>query len=103
MQHTSHPVDPVDTGASGCTSCHMVPLSRTNQANAEHDHTLMTVPPSFSAAAAIGMIPIPLNSCAGITGCHDGTVNSAPEFNVDDPQQMEFLQTLYELWFPAND
>ena len=103
-QHTNHPIDPADTGASGCTSCHMVPLSRFDQANAEHDHTMMTVAPSVSVEAAMmGITPIPPNSCAGITGCHDGTVPTAPEFDVDNQQQMEFLQTLYELWFPPNE
>lgn len=98
--HTRHPVNPVSTGASRCTACHMTPLDRFAQTEA-HDHSLNPSPPAVSAdAAAMGVTPVPINSCAGIMGCHDGSVATAPVFDVDNQAQMEFLQSLYEVWFP---
>ncbi len=98
--HTKHPVDPTGTGASRCTSCHMPPTERTDQADGPHSHTFMTIPPIASnEAAADGVSPVPPNSCAGIMGCHDGTVPLAPIFDVDNEAQMIGLQTLYETWF----
>jgi len=96
--HTRHPVDPAGTGASRCTACHMPPNTRTNQAQASHGHSLVTIPPSTSAAAT----PAPLNSCAGIDGCHDGSVANAPVFDVDNATQMQGIQQVVDLWFPAS-
>jgi hypothetical protein len=100
--HTMHPVDPTGTGASRCTHCHMPPTVRTNQANGPHSHTFMTIPPIASNEAADnGVSPVPPNSCAGIMGCHDGTVPATPIFNVDNYPQMIGLQSVYDMWFTA--
>ena len=96
--HTYHPVDPENTGASRCATCHMVPLQRTDQGigSGPHDHSFRPRPPITSnQAVAAGITPAPSNSCAGITGCHDGTVNTAPVFNVDKPSDNTLLQTIY--------
>lgn len=98
--HTRHPVDPLGTGASRCTSCHMPPLRRTNQDDGPHDHTWATIPPIASALAAeAGVTPVPPNSCAGTAGCHDGTIPTAPLFDVDNPDVMRVIQNLYEAWY----
>lgn len=93
--HTFHPNDPERTGAGRCTSCHMFPLQRTDQENGLHSHTMLTRRPIFSnLAAEAGIDPVPPNSCAGITGCHDGTVPDAPIFDVDDRDQNIILDAL---------
>ena len=97
--HTHHPVAPAATGASRCTSCHLPPLERTGQADGPHDHTLMGIPPARSAAQARDDEPVLPNSCSGIAGCHDGSVPSAPVFDVDDPELNDGLQILYDEWF----
>jgi hypothetical protein len=99
-EHTNHPLDPTGTGASRCTHCHMPPLGRQNQSSGPHDHTFATIPPIASVEAAQAGEPvIPPNSCAGIMGCHDGTVPAAPIFDVDDPDQMMGVQAIYDFWF----
>lgn len=98
--HTNHPVDPAGTGASRCTHCHMPPTVRTNQADGPHSHTFDPIPPIVSAEASQnGVSPIPPNSCAGIMGCHDGTVPATPIFDVDNEAQMIGLQSVYDMWF----
>lgn len=98
--HTKHPVDPKDTGASRCTFCHMPPTERTDQEDGPHDHTFATIPPIDSAIAAqLGADPVPPNSCAGIAGCHDGTVPASPIFDVENEAQMTGLQAVYETWY----
>jgi len=95
--HTFHSVDPEGTGASRCTTCHMVPLRRDNQASGRHYHDLIPLPPVLSNEAIdAGVTPTPPNSCAGIMGCHDGTVPTAPVFNVDDPADNALLQIIFE-------
>lgn len=97
MEHTFHPVDPGGTGASRCTHCHMPPLDRLNQEDGAHDHTLLTIPPSASNdAIAAGIVPTPPNSCAGITGCHDGLPPGEPVFDVDDSSINDLLQRIYD-------
>ncbi|GMW03596.1 MAG: hypothetical protein AMXMBFR84_47300 [Candidatus Hydrogenedentota bacterium] len=80
----------------------MVPQTRTNQEDGPHNHTFLAVPPGATVDAVnSGVTPAPPNSCAGVAGCHDGTVLTAPIFDVDNTSQMEFLQLLYEHWFVA--
>jgi hypothetical protein len=43
-----------------------------------------------------GITPAPPNSCAGITGCHDGTVSTAPVYNVDNPADNDQLQIIFD-------
>ncbi len=98
VAHTFHPNNPAETGASRCTSCHMNPLQRLAQDTGLHNHSLVTRRPIFSyLAIEAGIEPVPPNSCSGIEGCHDGTVPTAPVFNVDDPDQDLALQALVEL------
>ncbi len=92
--HTLHSVDPEDTGASRCTSCHMPPLVRTNQAAGPHSHSMQPIEPQTSNTTG-GSVALP-NSCAGIDGCHDGTVATAPVFDVDDPDLNDVLQSIYD-------
>jgi len=94
MAHTFHPYDPTGTGASRCVTCHMVPGRREDQDAGLHFHNLVPVKPIESNLA--GTTPAPPNTCAGITGCHDGTVSAAPVFNVDDPTVNDQLQALYD-------
>jgi len=95
--HTRHPVDPEGTGASRCVGCHLPPLRRTEQEAGPHDHTLFTLPPITSNEAAdAGVMPVPPNSCAGIAGCHDGTVARAPVFDVDNADMNVTLQAIYD-------
>ena len=95
--HTFHPVDPAGTGASRCEACHMAPFERVNQATGPHSHSMNPVPPIASnQAAAAGVSPVPPNSCAGIMGCHDGSVVTAPVFNVDDLDVNARLQVLFD-------
>ena len=102
-EHTKHSVDPSGTGASRCTACHMPPVVRVNQDDGPHDHTFATIPPGTSAdAARNGVDPVLPNSCAGIAGCHDGTVADAPVLDVDDPDQMEGLDRIVDLWFSSS-
>lgn len=99
--HTHHDVDPEGPGSSSrCIACHLAPLEREDQANGPHSHTFAPVPPIASNEAVDnGITPAPPNSCAGRTGCHDGTVRTAPLFPVDDPSINEMLQLLYNNWF----
>lgn len=97
--HTNHSVDPSGTGASRCTSCHMPPLVRENQADGPHSHSFDPIPPIVSANQALEGEPVLPNSCAGTTGCHDGTVVTAPVFDVDNPVQMTGLQGVFEFWY----
>lgn len=95
--HTFHSVDPEGTGASRCTTCHLPPLDRVEQAAGPNSHTLAPIPPIESNIAADnGVTPVPPNSCSGISGCHDGTVLNAPVFNVDNAEHNELLQILYD-------
>jgi len=91
--HTFHDVDPSGTGQSRCVLCHMTPLQRTNQDAGKHGHSMNPLPPISSNQA--GVTPAPPNSCAGITGCHDGSIDTAPVFDVDNPSDNERLQILY--------
>jgi hypothetical protein len=97
--HTNHPVDPSGTGASRCTTCHMPPLVRENQTDGPHSHSFDPIPPIVSANQALEGEPVLPNSCAGTTGCHDGTVPTAPVFDVDNPGQMTGLQGVFEIWY----
>jgi len=98
--HTRHPVDPAGTGASRCTACHMPPPERTHQADGPHYHSLVAIPPIASNEADDdGVFPIPPNSCSGTMGCHDGTVITAPVFDVDSREDNEVLQILFDGWF----
>ena len=92
-KHTWHSYDPDGSGESRCSLCHMVPMDRADQ-EGSRNHSFMPVAPITSNLAEI--TPVPPNSCAGIIGCHDGTVVTAPTFNVDDPTTNEWLQTLYD-------
>lgn len=93
-----HPVDPVGTGSSRCTECHMPPLRQDEQATAQHDHTLFTIPPADTNELIVdGVDAVPPNSCAGINGCHDaGVPTSGPAFNVDNVVDNTFLQMMFE-------
>ncbi len=93
VAHTWHDYDPVDKGTSRCVTCHMTPTDRLNQ-DGTRTHSLIPVRPIESNLA--GVTPAPPNSCAGIIGCHDGSVSTAPIFDVDDPRTNEWLQTLYD-------
>ena len=95
--HTFHSVEPEVSGASRCTTCHMPPLQRYEQASGLHGHSLVTLQPITSnEAIEAGIEPTPPNSCAGITGCHDGTILSAPNFYVDNPVSNDIAQFFYE-------
>lgn len=106
--HTFHPVDPAGTGASRCTKCHLVPIEREypvvsilippGHGFLRLDHSLRPVPPSRSIEAADnGVVPVPANSCAGVAGCHDGSVVTSPVFKVDDRATNVLLQILYNV------
>ncbi len=92
--HTFHTYDPTGTGASRCVRCHMVPGQREDQDAGLHFHSLKAVQPKESNLA--GITPAPPNSCAGITGCHDGTVPGAPVYDVDIPAINDYLQALFD-------
>ena len=98
--HTFHAVDPAGTGASRCIKCHLVPVEREKKPGRDLlrlGHSLRPVPPVRSVEAAdAGAVPVPPNSCAGVPGCHDGSVITAPVFNVDDRQLNLLLQILYD-------
>lgn len=91
--HTFHTYDPEGTGASRCVACHMVPTDRVDQENT-HNHSLVPVPPEASNLSEI--VPVPPNSCSGIIGCHDGSISTVPNFDVDDPATNDFLQNIYD-------
>jgi hypothetical protein len=100
--HTHHPVDPDGTSASRCTKCHLVPLEGSGPGveNVPHEHSLLTVAPLRSIEAIdAGVIPVPANSCAGIAGCHDGSVSTAPVFDVENRATDILLQALFEEWY----
>ncbi len=92
--HTFHPYDPTGTGASRCVLCHMVPGQRADQDAGLHLHSMVPVKPVESNLA--GITPAPPNSCAGVTGCHDGTEPSAPVYNVDTPADNNQLQIIFD-------
>lgn len=94
-----HPVDPAGTGASRCFSCHMPPLEQRAPRGGPLDHTLFTRPPNFTLAAAeAGITPLPPNSCAGVTACHDPDYPDAgPPRDVNDLALMRRLQPFYDL------
>lgn len=95
--HTFHNVDPEGTGASRCSICHMPPLDRVNQEDGPRYHGMRPIPPVASnLAAEAGVFPVPPNSCSGIAGCHDGSVDTAPVFNVDFPYDNSVLQIIYD-------
>lgn len=97
--HTMHPNMPTE-GASRCVGCHMQPLQRDNQEKGHFNHSLKPVQPRFtSAAIAAGISPAPVNTCAGVTGCHDGSVENAPFFNPDTIASNNRLQGIYEDWY----
>lgn len=93
-----HPVDPAGSGASRCTKCHMVPLTRFDQADGPHSHLFEAVPPAFTIEASLdGVAPLPPNSCAGVMGCHDpGVPGPGSPHDLDDLDELEDLQTLFE-------
>jgi hypothetical protein len=93
-EHTFHPYDPAGTGASRCVACHMVPKQRLNQSEGAYNHSMRTLPPITSNESILK--PVPPNSCSGIMGCHDGTVSTAPVFDVDDPAMNITLQGIYD-------
>ena len=96
-EHTFHSYNPTTTGASRCTNCHMPPLVRTDQPDGPHLHSMQPIPPIQSNLAMdAGIFPAPPNSCSGIMGCHDGTVITAPVFDVDDPEDNQLLQIIFE-------
>jgi len=97
--HTNHPVDPSGTGASRCTSCHMPPLVREDQADGPHSHSFLPVEPIESARQSDNGETVLPNSCAGTTGCHDGSVAGTPIFNIDNADQMTGLQAIFEFWY----
>ena len=101
-EHTFHAVDPAGTGASRCSACHMPPLQRLDQAEGPHGHSMIPLAPITSnEAAAAGVTPTPPNSCAGIAGCHDGSVITAPVFDVDNIALNEGLQAMFEARYGA--
>jgi len=100
--HTRHPNTPAENGASRCTGCHMPPLVRVNQAAGPHEHSMTPIPPAASnAAIEAGVTPVPPNSCSGIAGCHDGTVPTAPVFDVENPAHNNLLQVLFEAYLES--
>ena len=92
--HTFHAYDPVNTGQSRCVSCHMVPAKQAGQPGGVHNHSMICVPPISSNQS--GVTPVPPNSCAGVMGCHDGTVATSPVFDVNDANVNIQLQILYD-------
>lgn len=92
-----HPVDPLGSGSSRCTACHLPPLEEAGQPDVPHDHTLFTVPPIATVQAAFqGVFPLPPNSCAGVMGCHDPNVpGSGSPRDVTDLALNEILQPIY--------
>ncbi len=98
-----HPVDPAGTGASRCVGCHLPPLEQ-NGVTAPHDHSLFTIPPAATVAAFdANMEPVPPNSCAGVTGCHEpgGTGPGIPH-DVNSRAVNEQLQAVYEATWGAD-
>lgn len=93
-----HPVEPEAFGSSRCIGCHLPPLQQEDQANADHDHSLFTIPPSTSIEALdAGIEPVPFNTCAGVTGCHDPNIpQSGAARDPSDRGLLESLQWLYE-------
>lgn len=95
--HTFHSVDPEGTGTSRCTLCHLPPLDRVEQNAGPNSHALQPIPPIESnIAAENGVSPVPPSSCSGIAGCHDGTVPTAPVFDVDNREHNDLLQILFD-------
>jgi len=70
------------------------------QEDRAHSHSWRPIEPITSADQANNGETVLPNSCAGTMGCHDGTVPTAPTFDLDDPVQMTGLQGLYEFYFP---
>ena len=102
--HTHHPVDPQAATASRCVGCHMPARTRADVPGQEdrlHSHTWIPIPPITSVNQGDAGETVLPNSCAGTMGCHDGTVPTAPLFDLDDPVEMTGLQDLYDFFFPA--
>ena len=96
-KHTFHDVDPAGTGASRCVNCHQPPLVRVNQAEGPHGHSMIPIQPKVSnEAIAAGITPTPPNSCAGIVGCHDGSNQYVPVFDVDSVEDNTIVQAIYD-------
>ena len=99
--HSFHSVDPAgEKGTSRCITCHMPPAELAdpaadpprNQEDVAHGHTLAPKPP----IASNNEDPVRPNSCTGITGCHDGTIRTAPVFDVNDPEINESVQIVFD-------
>jgi predicted CXXCH cytochrome family protein len=91
--HTFHAVDPVETRASRCVTCHLPPLWRND---ARLTHSLWPVSPRDTVEQIdAGLNPRP-NSCVGVPGCHDGTVVTAPVFTLESRYDNELARILYE-------
>jgi len=93
-----HPVEPELTGASRCASCHLPPVTAFDEGFGPNSHTLHAIPPSVSNAAIdAGIVPVPPNSCSGVTGCHDGLAPGMGVFHDPaDRSQNESLQRLFD-------
>jgi len=100
IAHTFHTNNPAQTGASRCTACHMNPMQRFDQGDGRHSHDWVPREPLYSNLAAQGGTePVPPNTCAGITGCHDDTVESAPLHDVDNLDMNLVLQSTFDAWY----
>ena len=89
--HTGHSYLPTTIGTSRCSICHMIP-----QADRIPNHSFIPIPPqTANDQIAAGQTPTP-TSCAGLIGCHDGTVPDAPIFPLDNTVTNAFLQTIYD-------
>lgn len=96
VAHTFHENMPAER-ASLCVGCHMQPLSRTDQNKGDDfNHTLIPAQPKISADAINAGEQAPANTCAGVIGCHDGSNEEAPFFDVDDLDTNLRLQRIYE-------
>lgn len=98
--HTHHENQPSER-ASLCIGCHMQPLSRDEEQEDGHfNHSLIPAQPKkTNAAIAAGITPAPANTCAGVVGCHDGSNEEAPFFDVDNPAVNDRLQRNYDDWY----
>lgn len=103
VAHTFHKNQPSE-GASLCVGCHMTPLQREDQENGHFDHSLIPREPIFSnLAMEAGVSPAPANTCGGINGCHDGSNEEAPFFDIDNPLVNTVLQRQYEQRYGGDD
>lgn len=104
VAHTFHKNKPT-AKSSLCVGCHMTPLSRgPGQADGHFDHSLIPREPVFSnLAIEAGVSPAPANTCGGVNGCHDGSNDEAPLFDIDNPLINNVLQRQYEQRYGGND